>query len=373
MTFQAKIGEPTAGCPISLLGFDHTNPRLVTGDIYNTASQEDIISALNEIASLDELITSICANKYIDLEPLIVIGESSGPFRVLEGNRRLASIKLILNSDLAARCRISLPSDISQEVLDSVQEVTVWRVESESDAHAFIGFKHINGPHRWDAYAKARFVADWYKKEALKGLSIDGIARQLGDDNDTIRAYISSIFVLEQAEKSRLFEISDRHNKGKFAFSHLYTALGRTEYQNFLGLEPGWNRSPAVNPVSPRNEDKLKEVIRYIYGSKEDSVVPLVRSQNPDLKHVGEAISHPVALQRLRAGSSLAVAYNEVRSPYEVFSEALGQAHLKLTQAVEVLPKYTGDASLIAIADEIVELADTLITIMKKKTKRTDQ
>lgn len=371
MVFKANVDEPTRGCPTNLLEFDPTNPRLVTGDIYSTASEEDIISVLNEIASLDELITSIVTNKYLDLEPLIVMGPAIGPFRVLEGNRRLASIKLILDPDLAKRCRISVPSNLSKAVLSSLKTVTVWRVKQESDAKAFIGFKHINGPHRWDAYAKARFVADWYKKgKGSNGLSIDSIARQLGDDNDTIRAYIGSILVLEQAEKSRLFEIGDRYNRGKFAFSHLYTALGRTEYQEFLGLAPGWNRNPSEDPVPRKNEDKLKEVLLYIYGSKQDEAAPLVRSQNPDLKHVGEVISHPVALEKVRAGAALTLAYNEVRSPYEVFSEALGQAHLKLTQAVEALPKYTGDASLVPIAKEIVDLADTLVTIMKKKAKK---
>ena len=50
MVFKAKVDEPTRGCPTSLLEFDHTNPRLVTGDIYSTVSEEDIISVLNEIA-----------------------------------------------------------------------------------------------------------------------------------------------------------------------------------------------------------------------------------------------------------------------------------------------------------------------------------
>jgi len=370
MVFKAKVNEPTRSCPTNLLEFDHTNPRLVTGDSFDTASEEDFISVLNEIASLDELIMSIVTNKYLDLEPLIVIGPPIGPFRVLEGNRRLASIKLILNPDLAKRCRISVPTNISKAVLNSLKTVTVWRVTEESDAKAFIGFKHINGPHRWDAYAKARFVADWYKKEMGNGLSIDSIARQLGDDNDTIRAYIGGILVLEQAERSRLFEISDRYNRGKFAFSHLYTALGRTEYQDFLGLASGWSRNPTVAPIPRKNETKLKEVLLYIYGSKQAEIAPLVRSQNPDLKQVGEVISHPVALEKVRAGAPLSLAYNEVRSPYEVFSEALGQAHLKLTQAVEALPKYTGDSSLVPIANEIVELADTLVTIMKKKAKK---
>ncbi|OWW18437.1 helix-turn-helix transcriptional regulator [Noviherbaspirillum denitrificans] len=365
--FSPISGAPTRGCPTDLLEFDRQNPRLLNGNDYSTSNDEDIISALNEISPLDEVITSICTNTYLDFEPLIVMGPNGGPYRVLEGNRRLASIKLIKDPDLAAKCRISLPR-IRADVRRSVEKVTVWRVDKESDAQAFIGFKHINGPSRWDAYAKARFVSDWYKRERENGLTIDQIARQLGDDNDTIRAYISSIFVLEQAEGRKLFDIKNRYNKGKFAFSHLYTALGRTEYQDFLGLDKGWSKEPVTSPVPRANEGKLKEVLLYLYGDKRDDAQPLVKSQNPDLKHVGEVIAHPVALERIRTGEKLSVAYNEVRSPYDVFSEVLAQAHVRLSSVIDALPKYNGEPNLLAIAREISQQADILLTVMKKKS-----
>lgn len=237
--FRAKINEPTANCPTALLNFDYDNPRLTTGDELSAHDEKSIICALRDIAALDELIQSICTNKYLNLEPLIILGEESGPFTVLEGNRRLAAIKLIKDRNLARECKVSLPDNINQDIVNSIQEISVWRVENRSDAQAFIGFKHINGPHRWDAYAKARFVADWYKREKNKGLTIESIARQLGDDNDTIRAYVGAVLVLEQAENECLFDIKDRFNRGRFAFSHFYTALGRKEYQEFLGLSKG--------------------------------------------------------------------------------------------------------------------------------------
>lgn len=367
--FSPSFGEPTRGCPTSLLRFDITNPRLLTGDDYSTAGDEDIISALNEIAPLEEVITSICTNSYLDFEPLIVIGPDGGPYRVLEGNRRLASIKLICDPELAKKCRIPIPL-VTNTVKKSVQAVTIWRVEDEQDAQAFIGFKHINGPSRWDAYAKARFVSDWYKRDRLKGLTIDQIARQLGDDNDTIRAYISSIYVLEQAEERNLFEIKNRFNRGKFAFSHLYTALGRLEFQEFLGLEKGWNKEPVIKPVRRQNEDKLKEILLYLYGNKREEAQSLIKSQNPDLKHIGEVVANPVALEKLRAGATLSVAYNDVRSPYDVFSEVLAQATLKMSATMDSLPKYNGEENLLVIAGEILEQAVTLIDAMKSKRKR---
>lgn len=365
--FRAKIGQPTANCPTSLLNFDYDNPRLTTGDELSAHDEKSIICALRDIAALDELIQSICTNKYLNLEPLIVLGEESGPFTVLEGNRRLAAIKLIKDRNLARECKVSLPENIHQNVIDSIQEISVWRVEKRSDAQAFIGFKHINGPHRWDAYAKARFVADWYKKDKNRGLNIESIARQLGDDNDTIRAYVGAILILEQAEKERLFDIKDRFNRGRFAFSHFYTALGRKEYQEFLGLSKGWNQSPNEQPINQGKIPHLKEVLIYLYGSKQDNLPPKIKSQNPDLKFIGEVLAHPVALEKLRGGSELNVAYNEVREPGAVFSEALVQVSLKIDGAINLLAKYDGSFSLLQIANEIQEKSETLVMTMRRK------
>lgn len=365
--FHAKIGEPTANCPTSLLNFDYDNPRLTTGDELSTRDDKSIICALRDIAALDELIQSICTNRYLNLEPLIVLGEESGPFTVLEGNRRLAAIKLIKDRNLARECKVSLPEDIRQDVIESIQKISVWRVAERTDAQAFIGFKHINGPHRWDAYAKARFVADWYKKDKSSGLTIESIAGQLGDDNDTIRAYIGAILILEQAEKERLFDIKDRFNRGRFAFSHLYTALGRKEYQEFLGLSKGWNINPSEHPIDQTKIPKLKEVLIYLYGSKQDNLQPKIKSQNPDLKFVGEVLVHPVALEKLRGGTELSIAYGEVREPGAVFSEALVQVSLRIDTTIGLLAKYDGSSSLLEIAKEIHEKSETLLMTMQRK------
>ena len=371
-TFRAKIGVPTPDCPITLLEFDYQNPRLLTGDDLASHDEKSIICSLRDIAALDELIQSICANGYLNLEPLIVSSDSEfGPFTVLEGNRRLASIRLIQNRSLAKDCRISMPSSIPQSTLDSIEKVSIWRVKERSDAQAFIGFKHINGPHRWESYAKARFVADWYKRDKDKGLTIESIARQLGDDNDTIRSYIGAILILEQAEEERLFSIKDRSKRGPFGFSHLYTALGRKEYQEFLNLPRGWNANPSDHPIDKTKSKHLKEVLTYIYGSKQDDKPSLIKSQNPDLKHIGEVLSHPVALEKLRGGSDLETAHNETRKPHEIFSDALVQASLKIDAVVGLLAKYDGSTALLSIAKELSEKSEMLMLTMKRKHEKS--
>lgn len=340
----------------------------MTGDDWSVSDDVAIISAYREIAALDELVLSIATNDYLPLEPLIIHGPDEGPFTVLEGNRRLAAMKLLSSPELARACKISVPSPVAPSVLNSFSEVLVYRVADPKDAEAFIGFKHINGPQRWDAYAKARFVADWYKRKKPLGVTIADVAKQTGDTNDTVRSYIGSILVLEQAEAAGQFEIKDRFNKGRFAFSHLYTALDRPEYRNFLGLELGWNDAPSDAPVSKENIANLGEVLRYIYGSKRDKTKPHVQSQNPHLGQLGKSLVNDRALLRLRAGESLSVAFAEIDGG-GMFNHALGELMAKVDRALSLTTKFDGNPTLLDFAEEIQQKISMITSAMRVKVE----
>ena len=328
------------------------------------------MAVLADIAALDELVTSICTNTYLNLEPLIVVGEDAhGPFRVLEGNRRLAAIKIIKDAALAEKLNIKVPQPVRKEVFASMKELLVFRVARPEAAREFIGFKHINGPQRWDAYAKARYVTDWYKS-ARGRLDVNAIAAKMGDNNNTLRSYIYSILILEQAEREQIWSIKDRSNAGRFAFSHLYTALGRREYQQHLGLTGPWSDKPPANPIKNERFKELGEVLTFIYGSKSADRPALVRSQNPDLKYLGEAIIDQRAYLVLTNKGSLDDALDEMKDPSEAFQDALVATNLRIKRAVDLAPKYQGGkANVDKLVDEIFERADTLKTTNDKKRK----
>lgn len=86
--------ETTTKVPTEQLCLDRLNPRLL-GESKNE-SDEAIIARLYRAAELDELLQSITANGYLDIEPLIVIHHPDGSgYIVLEGNRRLAALRLL--------------------------------------------------------------------------------------------------------------------------------------------------------------------------------------------------------------------------------------------------------------------------------------
>ena len=61
--------------PVGELQFDRFNPRLLGQNA--DASDEFIIAQLYRSAELDELLQSVSTNGYLDIEPLIVLANST--------------------------------------------------------------------------------------------------------------------------------------------------------------------------------------------------------------------------------------------------------------------------------------------------------
>ena len=367
--------------PVSVkrLRLDRLNPRLIgAGD---DATDEAIIARLHGAAELDELLQSITANGYLDIEPLVVMskpGSDNDTLVVLEGNRRLAALRLLREPDLANRIkaseglRISIPP-IADQLRTTLDEVSVYAVADRERARSFIGFKHINGPAKWDAYAKARFSARWYKSGRAEGVDLTAIANAIGDKHDTIKRMVSAIYVLEQAKNEGLFDVEDRHTR-RLNFSHLYTALSRSQYMDYLGLGAAWaRRDPGPDQVPRERLNELRNVLVWIYGSKKDNVRPVVRSQNPDIKRLGEVIAHPRARHVLETKGDLDEAHASTEPVDTRLTASLIHAQDHIGEAARSLSAYDGrDQSLLDIAEGVKETAQMVYERMRKKRREAD-
>ena len=366
-----RINEPIK-VPVDRLRLDLENPRL-TGWT-DRLSEEALIAELYRSAELDELLQSMSTNGYIDVEPLVVIeGTENGELVVLEGNRRLAAIRLLCSGDLVSRVRreeglkINVP-EIATNLQSTFDQVTVYRVSNREQARPLIGFKHINGPQKWGAYAKANFAAKWYRDTQV---NLDQIARAIGDRHDTIKRMVSAIYVLEQASEAELFTVDDRFHK-KFNFSHLYTALSRSQFMEYLGLPSGWARyDPKPDPVPNDNLQDLGRLLRWIYGSTGDQERPVVVRQNPDIKRLGEVLAKPEAIYELRATANLDHAHKLAVPITARFSKSLIEARRALQDAIGSVRAYDGsDGSLFEISKDIKESADVLHSRMAQKLSK---
>ena len=368
--------ETITKVPVERLRLDRLNPRLIgEGD---EATDEAVIARLYRAAELDELLQSITANGYMDIEPLVVMDDpdaGNGESIVLEGNRRLAALRLLREPDLVRSIaaseglRISIPP-IAEPLRATLDEVSVYPVADRERARSFIGFKHINGPAKWDAYAKARFAAQWYRSGRAEGADLTVIANAIGDKHDTIKRMVSAIYVLEQAKNEGLFDLEDRHTR-KLNFSHLYTALSRSQYMDYLGLGAAWARhDPEPDQVPREKLDELRNVLVWIYGSKKDDVRPVVRSQNPDIKRLGEVIAHPRARHVLETKGNLDEAHAGTEPVDTRLTASLIHAQDHIGEAARSLSAYDGhDQSLLDIAEGVKETAQMVYERMRKKRR----
>ena len=345
------------------LFLDPTNPRLAEYALGNEPTQADLLRILWEKMAVDELAMSISSSGYFNHEPVFVATENRKDI-VIEGNRRLAAVKILLDDQLRRRLKINDLPQISASLRAELQTLPVIRTDRES-IWQYIGFKHVNGPAKWGSYAKAQYIAEVRKNF---NISLEKIAEQIGDRNRTVQRLYRAMMVIRQAEDAKVFMRENRF-KPSFSFSHLYTGLDYDGFKKFLQITD--ESSESENPVPKSRLNNLGELCKWLYGDRRDKTRPLIESQNPDLATLDEVLLKDNAIDTLRKGLPLRVAHDVSRGDERIFRESLQQAKLVLQTALGTLT--TGykieNTELVRTANQIGELVDAIIEQMERKSK----
>ncbi len=342
----------------SKLFFDSKNPRLVEAG--GPESQKEILRILWREFAVDEIALSIAANGYFPYEPLFATKED-GRLVVVEGNRRLAAVRLLVDTDLRRDVGATDLPSISAAAKKALGALPVMTC-NRSAIWQYVGFKHVNGHQQWQSYSKARYIA-WVHND-LK-VRLDEIAQQIGDYHSTVKRLYRAWMVLEQAEKAGVFTKEDRSKK-HFSFSHLYTGLDYLGIQKFIGLSK--ERSFDTRSPVPRGKlPSLGELCEWLYGSQTKEKRAVVTSQNPDLRILHEVLLSKDGTAALRKGLPLKVAMDIGKGDEHLFREALIAAKQSLQEARgKLLTGFEGEVDLLRTAQEIVDLADSIHREMTK-------
>jgi hypothetical protein len=339
------------------LYLDPKNPRLAGLELH-VQDQEKILSVLWKDLSVDEVVDSIAANGYWPHEVLFVTRES-GKLVAIEGNRRLAAVKLLRDPSLSSRIGAAGVPRLSVSDRRKLDTLPVYECVREA-VWDFIGFKHVNGPQDWDSIAKAQYVARVHNDFKIP---LEDIARTIGDRHDTVLRLYRGLMVLEQAEKQAGFNREDRWNR-RFAYSHLWTGLGYTGIQRFLGMSPDEGFKP--NPVPQDHVKHLGELCVWLYGSTRENKPPLVRSQNPDLRRLDEVLQSKKGVAALRRDLPLEICLKLSRGDERLLREALVEAEQSLKEARGYTPTgYTGDQEVFQAAKTVRKLAQSIAEEME--------
>lgn len=362
-TINLNLSDVRPVSPDNLF-FDAQNPRL-TGLNLDVADQNGILSVLWKDKEVSELVDSIAFNGYWQQEVLFAVEENNN-LVVVEGNRRLAAVKLLRSQKLYRSLGIKdIPTNINK-IISSTYDTLPVLVCKREDLWMYMGFKHLNGPLEWDSIAKAEYIAYVHEKFHIP---LTDIASTIGDRHDTVKRMYHGLAVLRQAEKEGVFNKSNAWGK-RFAYSHLWTGLGYASIQRFLGIKA--DAKERTDPVPKANIAKLGELCLWLYGDKTLGKKPIVKSQNPDLRKLSEILStakgYP-ALCRMKDGDDISIVWRFSRGDEVMLRESLVDAEKSLKEAHGYLPMGFGDKNtdLLQQGKTILKLAETICEHMQKQ------
>lgn len=312
--------RPLLYIPPERLFLDPQNPRL---PVESQGKDEDKIKeSLKKLFYLDELAHSMAKNGYFDEEPLVAIPKNlpkkfseknydelkedteyndflllpTTEFIIVEGNRRLCTVKILLSGEMP-----SFP-EIQQGIRTDLQKLPVIIYPKRKDVIAYLGVRHIIGVKKWDAYAKARYIASM--KEEF-GLTLDEIQNSVGDTSNSARKTYASYRLIEVIQGE--YEQYDT-SKAKDNFSYLMLALGQGPIKEFLGLPKQWNSIDFENPISKDKMENTFYLFSWLFGEGKEKQKVVDESRDITGKLTG-VLRDKIATEYLKEFRDLNEAY----------------------------------------------------------------
>jgi hypothetical protein len=348
---------------VEKLAFDYENPRLVESGVNKSFKEDQLIGLLCETMAVDEIILSMVNSGFFPNDPLIAIKDGAN-YTVIEGNRRLAAIKVIRDFTKYNKYYPNNLQKPSKAILHSLGKIPVFVEKSRETAWQYIGFKHVNGPAKWSSYAKAEYIAKVHNEFKVP---LDDIATQIGDSNKTVQRLYQSLMVLEQAERTKVFNRVNIFST-RLYFSHLYTGLQYDGIREYIGLK---DMVDTKEPIQKGNTDKIGEVLTWIYGDKTKNIKPVIVTQNPDLRNLDQVLRVPQSTRTLRATNDLNVAFESSLPDDQKFTESITNAKLELYKSLQyVATGYSGEEDKLRTAGTIAKMSEELYSTMENKYEK---
>lgn len=280
------------------LELDLENPRFGLTD---ADGEPEALRILATRANLRELWDSINQRGFERYEPLVAFLRPDGKYVVVEGNRRLAAVKTMLDPTLLDGIRIT-PPPLDPAIKDSVKTLPVIVVAKREDADDYIGFKHINGPATWGALAKAKFGVKLFATTQIEpGTSdtrIQTLSKRLGDSRQLILRSLVAYKIFEQAKAAGMLD-EDMVSDNSLDFSHLYTIIQSPAARAYLGLTEAPLNEALIkdDPIPADHLDQLGHLMGWLFGS--DGGAPVIKSQGTDRPKLAKILASRQATETL--------------------------------------------------------------------------
>lgn len=306
---------------IRKLRFDPNNPRFFGTVAHARKTQNELYKELIDRFGALGLVDSILSNGFMPYEPLVVRKDGTN-FVVVEGNRRLASVKYILahGADYSKyKVVINGLRKLPCIIFEEGGKVAKLREQT------YLGLRHFSGYKPWQPKSKAEYLV----RQIEDGVSPSELAVKLNTTSSKLKKYLIATSLLKKIAKTKAESPSE--NLGKFWL--LAEALQRSTIQEYLDLEI----EKETFQVKSFDKANFANLCRFLYGTdhfssddQEPELEPVI-SDTRQISKLAEVLASPEARIALEKHNDLSIALAYVHKGPDI----LRQLHLEVVGAAK--------------------------------------
>lgn len=331
MTNSPSSGQ-ISRVPVDALHFDPTNPRLPA--TIDGGDEGQVLRWMLEDAGLTDLMRSIASQGFFAGEPLLVVERTDAGFTVVEGNRRLAALRLLRDPSLAT-ARPKAVAAVAEGARHRPEDVPVIVFDDADDIVDYLGYRHVTGVKQWEPLAKARYIHRLWEAHHGQGSDDVRTLREIADLIGSRRDYVARTLTA-LALHDRLVDLDVVGTTAvpldEVDFSLLTVALGYSNIVEWLGLESSQDFS-----LVGLNDSALTLLGRWLFVPRPDGSTILGESRN--MSQLSAIVMETEAIDALVRTESLERAVEKTNFAVTDVLDHILRARDELTSALKTLPK----------------------------------
>lgn len=310
---------------------DLFNPRLPKSK--QGKDENVVIEYLLLEAATTELMESIGENNFFTGEMLLVIPTEAGKYVVVEGNRRLAAVKLLSNPSVAT-VKKQATKEIAENAKYKPVELPCLVFEHREDIQQFLGFVHITGKKSWRVLEKARYLYDLRNNETYKqlplGQACKEIARIIGSRSPYVKKMLISYELYEKVEDEKFYQIEGLSDS-TFYLNYFLDGILKDNIRAYVNID-----FDSDLPLANLNMDHLKDLVFWWF--KKNEGVSRVIGDSEGMKMLNEVLGNVEALEAFKSGVS-------IYASYELTNDIDLQFEKKIKEALQAIENADGLAN----------------------------
>lgn len=318
------------------LRFDPKNPRFYR---LNDASKDsEVIEEMLDEEGVQDLMLSIGQKGYFEGEPLIVVSKTgAAPFIVVEGNRRLAAVKLLNQQLLPPKRRSTSIKQIRDEAeaQNFPVELPCLIYSDRKEVLRYLGYRHITGIKEWDSLSKAKYLSE-LREEFYKNLDLPkqmkALANDIGSRSDYVSQLLTALSLYITASEKKFFNLPIREED--IEFSYITTALNYSSICVWLGLD-----SKGDVEMEGLKAENLKKAFSWFFAKDQDGFT--VIGETRQLAEFASIVKSRDAIKVLERSKKLEEAYLYTDGPQKALETVLEQAVERVSTAWRMIPEIT--------------------------------